>query len=72
MITPEATPTSASVADYRELYGKPTIVFGLPNGRSYHWYGSPYVVMNEYDDGSRTAYEKDPPVVECAMSRMFK
>lgn len=51
------TATSAMLADFKPLYGKPTITFGMPDGRSHHWYRSPYIVLNEWADGTRTSYE---------------
>lgn len=60
---PEATPTNATIEDYRELYGRETVVFGLPTGRSYHWFQNPYVEFNEFNDGTRTALEREPTII---------
>lgn len=56
---PKATPTAATVDDYRAIYGRETMVFGTTSGRSYHWYQSPYVVLNIANDGTRKAYETE-------------
>lgn len=59
----EDTPTDCTLDHYVAAYGKPTISFGMPNGTSHHWYprlqdGTPLYVLNEYDDGTRTASER--------------
>jgi hypothetical protein len=60
---PSATPTSATYEDFVELYGKETMCFGTSQGRSYHWFGEVYVVLNVWDDGTRSAYETTPTVL---------
>lgn len=56
---PSATPTSATIEDFREIHGKETMCFGTSQGRSYHWFlDTKYVVLNDYDDGSRSACER--------------
>jgi hypothetical protein len=57
----EATPTSATLADFVEIYGRPTITFGTATHQSHHWYRSPYIVLNEFNNGTRTACETVPP-----------
>jgi hypothetical protein len=54
-----ATPTIATIEDYRERYGRETIQFGTIDGPSYHWYRSPYLVLNYHADGTRTTYETE-------------
>jgi hypothetical protein len=56
---PKATPTAATIEDYRAIYGRETIAFGTADGPSYHWYGSLYVILNYHRDGTRTASEHE-------------
>lgn len=54
---PEATATTATVDEYRALYGPETVVFGTTKGSAYYWYQSPCIVLTVQDDGSRTTYQ---------------